>query len=170
MPSEPAFLFGFAYLDQSQTFIQPAGIWVIFLDAKIEGEAGRCGLCLEVLDDSGAYAVALDTGKKLNAAELDVAGSAGDPQSADALAADLDDAGRAVGDLASDLLHRPLTEARTPSPFIEVVREAALRPRGLDDYIGEKPDVFGSGWPYVVTQHESMLSLLIVDGLVNFLA
>lgn len=166
MPAEPAFLFGFAYLDQSQAFIQPMGIRVIFLDAEIEGDADRCGLCLEVLDDSGAYAVALDSGKKLNAAELNAVGGAGDPQPADALAADLDHADGAAGDLGPDLLHRRLTEARTPSPFVEVVREAALGPRGLDDHIGEKPHVFGGGQPYAVNEHESMLSPVPQSGVI----
>jgi len=67
------------------------------------------------------------------------------------------------------LLHRPLTEALAPLPFVEVIRKAVLSPCGLNDHVGEKPDVFGSSWPYVVTEHRRMLSLLIVCRLTNFL-
>jgi len=168
IPSELAFLFGLAYLDKSQTLVEPAGNWVVFLDTEAEGNADRHGLCLEVLDDGSAYAMALNIGKQLNAAQLDVVGGAGNPQSADALVIDLDHAGRAVGNLAPDLLHRPLTEALAPLPFVEVIRKAVLSPCGLNDHVGEKPDVFGSSWPYVVTEHRGMLSLLIVGRLTNF--
>ena len=158
VPSELAFPFGLVYLDESKAFVQPSGIWVVFLDAKVEGNAGCRGLCLEVLDDGGADAVALDIGEQLNAAQLDAVGGAGDPQSAGALIIDLYHASRAVGDLAPDLLKGPLTEALTPAPFVEAGRKAVLSSCCLDDHVGEEPDVFGCGWPYVVTEHGCMLS------------
>jgi hypothetical protein len=115
---ELGFLFGLAYLDESQTFVQPAGIRVVFLDSEVEWNAGRRGLCLEVLDDGGADAVALDIRKQLNAAELDAVGSAGNPQPAGALINDLDHAGRATGDVVADSPHRALSEALLPLRFI----------------------------------------------------
>jgi hypothetical protein len=63
IPPELEFLVSLADLDESQTVVEPAGIWVVFLDIKVERDACRRGLCLEVLDDGGAYAVALEPGR-----------------------------------------------------------------------------------------------------------
>jgi hypothetical protein len=109
----------------------------------------------------------LDLGKQLNTAQLDAVGGAGNPQSADALAIDLDHL-RAVGAVAADLLRRPLSKAIPPSQLIEVVRNAALSSCGLEDNVGKEPDIFGSGLPYVVAEHRAMLSLLIADRLADF--
>jgi hypothetical protein len=168
IPAEPPFLFGLAYLDESQTVIQLAGIWVVFLHAQVERDADRRGICLEVLDDGRADAAALDMGEQLNATQLDALGGASDPQSAGGFPSDLDDTGAAVGDLTPDLLQGPLTEALAPSPFVEVVRKAALSPRGLDDHICEESDVVGSGGPYRVGGHDGMISPLLISRLAGF--
>lgn len=158
LPPEPEFLVSLTHADESQTLIQPAGIGIVFLDAEVEGDASRRSLCLEALDDSGAYAVALKTGKQLNTAQLNAPRSAGNPHSADALATHLDHAGHRAGALAPDLLHRPRPEILPPLPFVKAVRKAALSPRGLDHHVGEEPDVLGGGRPHAVTEHASMLS------------
>lgn len=72
---------------------------------------------------------------------------AGNPYSADALVIHLDHAGRPAGVVAPDLPHGPLTEVGPPLPFVKAVRQAALSPRGLDDHVGEEPDVLGSSRP-----------------------
>src|SRR5579872_1217458 len=158
LPPEPEFLVSLTHADESQALIQPAGTGIVFLDAEVERDASRRSLCLEALDDTGAYAMALKTGKQLNTAQLNALRGAGNPHSADALVTHLDHAGHRAGALAPDLLHRPRPEILPPLPFVKAVRKAALSPRGLDDHVGEEPDILGSGRPHAVTEHASMLS------------
>jgi hypothetical protein len=109
--------------------------------------------------------VPLGPGPQLDAAQLDAAGRAGDPQPAGRLAVDLDHAGGAAGDLAPDLPRRPLDEVRTPSAFVEAGRQAALIPGDLEDHAGEEPGVGGHGRPEVITGHRTMLVPLVAAGL-----
>jgi hypothetical protein len=168
LPPELEFLVRLTHVDESQTLIQPAGIWVVLLDAEVEGDARRRSLRLEVLDDRGAYAAALETGKQLNAGQLDAASGAGYPHPADALVTHLDHADRRAGISAPDLLDRPLAEVRPPLPLVKAVRKAALSPRGLHDHIREEPGIFSGGGPHPVTEHESMLSPPAAGSLINF--
>jgi hypothetical protein len=48
-------------------------------------------------------------------------------------------------------------------PFVKAVRQAALSSRGLDDHVGEEPDVLGSSGPDAIAEHQSMLPLPVAE-------
>jgi hypothetical protein len=95
----------------------------------------RC-LPLETLDDGCADAAALDAAKQLDVGEFDPLTTA-HPQPADRLAVKLDDAGRAAGHRAVDLVSGPLVEALAPSWFVEGVGQPML---SVGELTREEPD------------------------------
>ena len=113
-PSELVFLLVLRDLHAAESLVEPPRPRVVLLDTDIEGEADRLRPRLEVLDDRSTDPAALNAGQQLNPRKLDAIRAARDPQPADPCAAGFDDAGRAVRDLAADLLPGPLGESVAP--------------------------------------------------------